>query len=102
MTNVIKNASAENGECSGGESQRISGENAMILDDGGNPKAFSRMGPIRPLRWRRITRTRLCSAPPRRTFFSYQGDPSLLAGVPACAVAGEVGFSLRSTEKLSG
>src|ERR1700682_3537742 len=45
-------------------------ENVAILDDGGNLKAFSRMDGPRsfPSRWRRIRRTQLCSAFPRRTF----------------------------------
>src|SRR5260370_40084634 len=47
-------------------------ENVTILDDGGNLKAFiiaGWMGPrSRPSRWRRIKRTQLCSASPRRMF----------------------------------
>jgi uncharacterized protein GlcG (DUF336 family) len=44
-------------------------ENVAILDDGGILKAFSRMNgaPI-PSKWRRIKRTRLCSAFLRGTF----------------------------------
>ncbi len=40
-------------------------ENVAVLDDGGNLKAFSRMDASR---LRRIRRTQLCSASPRRTF----------------------------------
>src|SRR5260370_14125535 len=45
------------------------------------------MGPRSPpLRLRRIRRTRLCSASPRRTFSTLsRGDPSLLAGIPNLA-----------------
>jgi hypothetical protein len=45
-------------------------ENVAILDDGGNLKAFSRMdgAPLLCIGWRRIRRTQLCSASPRRTF----------------------------------
>src|SRR4029077_6967484 len=45
-------------------------ENVVILDDGGNLKAFGRMERPRsvPLRWRRIKRTQLCSVSPRKIF----------------------------------
>jgi uncharacterized protein GlcG (DUF336 family) len=45
-------------------------ENVVILDDGGNLKAFGRMdgAPIPTIEMRRIKRTQLCSVSPRKTF----------------------------------
>jgi len=82
-------------------------ENVAILDDGGNLKAFSRMdGPrSRPLRLRRIRRTPLCSASPRRTFSTLSKATRRFWPVyPRLRVwrHGVEGFPLRWPEKLSG
>jgi uncharacterized protein GlcG (DUF336 family) len=82
-------------------------ENVAILDDGGNLKAFSRMdGPrSRPLRLRRIRRTQLSSASPRRTFSTLSRTTRHSWPVsPRLRVwrRGVEGFPLKWTEKLSG
>src|SRR5260370_7240266 len=81
-------------------------ENVAILDDGGNLKAFSGwMGPrSRPSKWRKIKRTHLCSAFPRRTFSTLsRATHRFWPAFPRSRVwrPGAEDFPLRWTENLS-
>jgi uncharacterized protein GlcG (DUF336 family) len=61
-------------------------ENVAILDDGGNLKAFSRMdgAPILPIEIAlKKAYTALLGVSTQEFFEFIQGDPSLLAGIPA-------------------
>jgi uncharacterized protein GlcG (DUF336 family) len=61
-------------------------ENVAILDDGGNLKAFSRMdgAPILSIEIAQNKAYTALFGVPTHEFFSFiQGDPSLLAGIPA-------------------
>ena len=62
------------------------GENVAILDDGGNLKAFSRMdgAPIPTIEMAQNKAYTALLGVSTQDFFNFiQGDPSLLAGVPA-------------------
>src|SRR5260370_16810960 len=61
-------------------------ENVAILDDGGNLKAFSRMdgAPILSIEIAQNKAYTALFGVPTHDFFNFiQGDPSLLAGIPA-------------------
>ena len=79
-------------------------ENAAILDDGGNLKAFSRMDGA-PIPTIEIALNKAYTAlfgVSTQDFFNFiQRDPSLLAGIPTLSRVAE-GFRSRWTEKLSG
>ena len=63
-------------------------ENAAILDDGGNGKAFSQMdgAPILSIEIAHNKAYTALFGIPTQEFFNFiQGDPSLLAGIPTLA-----------------
>ena len=68
-------------------------ENVVILDDGGNLKAFSRMdgAPILCIEMRKTRRTRLCLASPLRTFSTLSTRPVPLGRHPHAFACGGVG-----------
>ena len=68
--------------------------NVAILDDGGNLKAFGRMDGPRSfaLKWRRVRRTQLCSASPRRSFQLYPGGSVAFGRYPYACACGGVGW----------
>ena len=77
-------------------------ENAAILDDGGNRKAFSQMDGPRsfPSRLRTIRRIQLCSASRRRSFSTLsKATRRFWPASPRLRVCRR---TLRWTEKLSG
>ena len=82
-------------------------ENVTILDDGGNLKAFSRMdgAPILSIEMAHNKAYTALFGVSTQEFFDFiQGDPSLLAGIPALARVAAWGgvFPSRWTGRLSG
>jgi uncharacterized protein GlcG (DUF336 family) len=81
-------------------------ENVVILDDGGNLKAFSRMdgAPILSIEMAQSKAyTALFGVSTQEFFDSIKGDPSLLAGIPTLSrvAAWGGGFPIK-VKKLSG
>ena len=72
-------------------------ENVVILDDGGNLKAFSRMdgAPILSIEMAQNKAYTALFGVPTQEFFDFiQGDPSLLAGIPTLARVAAYGGGL--------
>ena len=82
-------------------------ENVAILDEGGNLKAFSRMGGA-PIPTIEMAQNKACTAllgVSTQEFFNFiQGGPSLLAGIPALTriAAWGGGFPIRVNGKVVG
>src|SRR4030081_3205090 len=82
-------------------------ENVAILDDGGNLKAFSRMdgAPILSIEIAQNNAYTALFGVPTHDFFNFiQGDPSLLAGIPALprVAAWGGGFQIRVDGEVVG
>jgi uncharacterized protein GlcG (DUF336 family) len=82
-------------------------ENVVILDDGGNLKAFSRMdgAPIPTIEMAQNKAYTALLGVSTQDFFNFiQGDPSLLAGVPTLArmAAWGGGFPIKVNGELVG
>ena len=82
-------------------------ENVVILDDGGNLKAFSRMdgAPIPTIEMAQNKAYTALLGVSTQDFFDFiQGDPSLLAGIPTLSrmAAWGGGFPIRMNGELIG